>query len=161
MRRATTVRSFRGSPAAGTRRRGLGATVCLLVLGGLLGLWPVGAAVAGCTGPVLSLTAQDPGPPLVALASDLTVTGEWFHSGCDDTGQGSGCGAPPSEEAPLSDVELFVEQSGRSVLLGTSDAADRSDRYAIAWDVDLPAGLRPGPAVLRAAGAELPLQLTA
>lgn len=132
----------------------------LCLLGGLLGLWPVGAAVASCTGPVLSIGGEQAAPPAVDLTTGLEVTGEWFRSGCDDTGQGSGCRAPESEEAPLTDVELFVEQGGRSVLLGTADAADKSQRYAVGWEVTLPADLHPGPAVLRAAGAELPVQLT-
>jgi hypothetical protein len=149
-------------PAVRAGQRLLRVTACLSLLGGALGLWPSSSALASCVGPELAvLPAGAPPPPVVSVSAEVTVTGEWFRSGCDDTGQGSGCGAPESEEAPLEDVELHLEQDGRSVPLGTADAADKDRRYAIAWDVELPAGLRPGPAVLHAADAALPVQLTA
>lgn len=102
-----------------------------------------------------------PTTAVVTIGSVTTVTGEWFRAGCDDTGQGSGCRAPESEEEPLRDVELVLRQGEVSVRLGTADAADRPDRYGIRWRGRVPATFRPGPATLQAAGTSLPVELQA
>lgn len=140
-------------------------TVCgAVVVAGLLGLGPAPDAAASCVGPVLGVGAV-PSPdaqlvqPVLDLASGATVAGEWFREGCDDTGQRSGCGAPPREEAPLEDVELVLEQGTTTAVLGTGDATDRDERYAVAWPVEVPDGFRQGPAVLRAASAVLDVEL--
>jgi hypothetical protein len=142
-----------------------GAALCLLT--GLLGAWPVGGASAGCTGPRLGVgSAVDEAPvagsqraPALEPGTGVTVSGLRFHSGCDDTGQGSGCGAPESEQAPLRGVRLVLERGTTEVPLGTADAGDRADGYAVTWRVQVPTGLAPGPAVLRAADARLPVTL--
>ncbi len=135
-------------------------TVCGLgAVAGLLGLGPAGAASASCGGPHLGAEA----PVVLDLGARTTVTGEGFFLGCDDTGQGAGCGAPPSEQSPLDDVDLFLEQGRTSVVLGTADAADRDGRYAVTWQVTVPRaapdGFRPGPARLRAASAVREVEL--
>ena len=109
-------------------------------------------------GPVAPEGTRPP-PAAVDLDSVVTVNGEWFRTGCDDTGQGSGCGAPPSEEAPMRDVALRLEQGAVSTSLRLSDAADRRDRYGIRWRVRVPPAFRPGPAELSAGGAVLSVEL--
>ena len=130
----------------------------------LLGIWPQHHAAASCVGPTLAVgpvaaegTAQP--PAVMELAAVVTVTGEWFRTGCDDTGQGSGCRAPASEEAPMRDVALRLEQGTASALLGAADAADRQDRYGIRWRVRVPPGFRAGPAELSAGGSVLSVEL--
>ena len=128
----------------------------LAVVAGLLGLAPVGAASASCGGPLLGPADA---PLVLGLGPATPLTGEGFVVGCDDTGQGAGCGAPPSEESPLQDVALVLEQGRTSVELGTADAADREERYAVSWQVQVPDGFRPGAAVLRAASAVRAVEL--
>jgi hypothetical protein len=142
-----------------------GAALCLLA--GLLGAWPVGVASASCTGPRLGVGAVVDEPPdagsqpapVLAPGTSVSVVGSRFHSGCDDTGQGSGCGAPESEQAPLRGVRLVLEQDTTEVPLGTADAGGPADGYAVTWRVQVPTGLAPGPAVLRAADARLAVTL--
>lgn len=134
------------------------------MLAGLLGAWPVQRAAASCVGPVLAVgpvpeEGTAPAPAVLDIGPVTTVAGEWFRTGCDDTGQGSGCGAPESEESPMRGVDLVLEQGTVSALLATSDAADRQDRYAIRWRVQVPSTFRPGPATLTAAGTSLSVQL--
>lgn len=149
------------------RRRGL--TVLApsgLVSCALLGLVPLPAAQASCVGPVFAVgdAVDDARPPrdgvLPAPGADVTVSGVWFRSGCDDTGQGAGCSAPASTEAPMRDVDLVLEQGDASWTLGTQDAASRGDRYAITWTAQVPTGARPGPAVLRAGPGELSVEIS-
>ena len=127
-----------------------------------LGLVPVGSASASCAGPVLK--TNGPGQATIApvaqtLREPFTVSGEWFHSGCDDTGQGSGCGAHQRGEAPLKDVELILEQGTQTTAVATADASSQSKRYSVMWTVDVPSTFIAGPALLRAAGAVLPIDL--
>jgi hypothetical protein len=110
-------------------------------------------ASAACAGPALQAPAD------LSLRAPSSVSGVWFHSGCDDTGQGSGCGAPASEEAPLSNVGLVLEQGAQVVTLAKADARSKDDRYGITWPVQLPPGFVEGPAVLRAGGATLDVEL--
>ena len=170
-RRRETLRPRVVAQDAPTRRtgarRGPRSLACLLALTGLLGAWPVRGAAAGCAGPVLAVGRPAGGVPatpsaavvVVELGATTSVSGEWFHSGCDDTGQGAGCDAPESEEEPLRGVPLVLEQGPTSAVLATADALDRRDRYGISWQVRVPAQFRPGAAVLRAAQATLPVQL--
>lgn len=124
--------------------------LCTLLLGA-----PI--ARAGCVGPVLAVgeeqpTGAEPSPALVRVArtAPLTVTGIWFHSGCEDTVSYAGCVRAPAAdpEAPLRRVALMLEQNGRTWQLGVADAGDRSTRYAIRWQVSLPADVAAGPATL-------------
>ena len=57
---------------------------------------------------------------------------------------------------PLRDVELLLVQGTRTWPLGTADA---DERYDTRWQVVLPADAAPGPAVLRAGNAEVPLTI--
>ncbi|MBB2903633.1 hypothetical protein FHR75_004476 [Kineococcus radiotolerans] len=57
-------------------------------------------------------------------------------------------------------MDLVLEQGGFSWVLGTADAAGRGKGYAIGWQVDLPREVVPGPAVLSAAGVEVPVEIT-
>lgn len=144
--------------------RVLRSTACVCVLGGLLGLWPVQRAGASCTGPVLGVgrvTEVAAAPVVVTLGGTATVVGEGFFTGCDDTGQGSGCGAPDSEQQPLQDVALDLVQGPLSVPLATSDAGGQQDGYGIRWQVRVPSTFRPGPATLEAGGAVLHVVLRA
>lgn len=132
----------------------------------LLGLVPLPAAHASCVGPIFAVgdTVYDSDPParnvLPAPGADVTVSGVWFHTGCDDTGQGSGCSAPASTEAPMRDVDLVLEQGDASWTLSTQDAASRQDRYAITWTAQVPPEARPGLATLRANSGELPVEIS-
>ena len=146
-------------------RRGLRAVAGTCVLAGLLGTWPVHGAAASCTAPTLAVGAPpehgpEPAPAVVVLGSRPTVTGDGFMTGCDDTGQGSGCRAPASEQEPMRDVALVLEQGGVSVVLATADAG-QDDVHGILWHVRVPTRFRPGPATLSAAGASLPVELRA
>ena len=149
---------------SGPRGSRLRAVLCLGLLAVLLGGWPVPAATAGCAGPQLAVGQRvepEPAPTAVTIGQVVTVTGEWFHTGCDDTGQGAGCGAPPSEQEPMRGVSLVLEQGGTTVPLGTADAGDRSDRYRVDWQAQVPSDLQPGPATLQAGGASLAVELRA
>ena len=124
-------------------------------------------AQAGCSAPVLVVgtTADDAHPPAtggsLVAGQDLSVSGLRFHSGCDDTGESSGCSAPPAPtEAPLRDVDLVLEQGGRTWTLDTQDASGRESGYALRWDGRVPADAAPGPATLRAATTRLPVEIT-
>ena len=140
-----------------------GAGLCLLL--GLLGGWPVGSAGASCTGPLLGVgpaVDQTAAPrPVVVMGAHVTVSGRGLFSGCDDTGQGAGCGAPESEQVPLSDVDLVLEQGGRTTRLGTADASGPEQGYAVTWRTVVPPTATPGPAVLHAGDAELVVELRA
>ncbi|WP_337063283.1 hypothetical protein [Kineococcus sp. G2] len=87
------------------------------------------------------------------------MSGRWFHEGCDDTGAaGAGCAGPTTtSQSPMEDVDLVLTQGEASWTLGTADAAGRAEQYAVGWQVRLPEDVAPGPAVLSAAGAEVPV----
>lgn len=100
----------------------------------------------------------------LAAGQLITVSGAWFHSGCDDSGAPTaGCGAGAetgSTQAPLTEVKLTLRQRGSSWTIDTRDAADRSQRYTLTWQGRLPEAARPGPAELVAGLATLPVTIT-
>lgn len=152
----------------------------LALVAGVLGLVPLGAVQASCAAPALRLTgvamsggtgpapaeplpavvlpsAPTPAVDAVPLLGAATVTGAHFQRGCDDTGHGKpGCGARPSGTSPRRGVDLVLEQGTTTATVGTADA---TATYEIVWQVRPPAGFGVGPAVLRAGGAALPVQL--
>lgn len=138
---------------------------CAALVAALLGTWPQHRAAASCVGPTLAVgpvtpEGTAPTPATMELDAVVTVHGEWFRTGCDDTGQGSGCGAPASEEAPMREVALHLAQGeAASATLGVSDADDRQDRYGVRWSFRVPPGFRPGPAELSAGGSALSVEL--
>lgn len=95
--------------------------------------------------------------------TQLTVSGVFFHGGCDDSWgpAGPGCRAPqPADpQFPLTDVELTLVQGDRTWALGTADADDR-DQLLISWTTTVPSDVPAGPAELRAATASLDVELT-
>ena len=111
---------------------------------------PHGTAAAGCAGPYLELDQSSRALP---AGSPVTVEGQGFFVGCNDTGGGDvwGCWQAPEEvERPMRDVELVLRQDGRRWVLATADAGtDEGNRLGqIRWEVQLPADARPGAAVL-------------
>lgn len=151
-------------------RRLLILVVSATVSVSLLGLVRSPGAVAGCVGPTLAVGGpSEPGPsPSSAVAlvrgQSTTVSGIFFHAGCEDTGSSPflGCRAvPPSDpQSPLTGVELTLAQGDRTWVLGTADATDREQQYAISWNVSIPDDVAAGPAELRAGGASLAVQIT-
>lgn len=105
--------------------------------------WSGGPAVASCAAPPIAVAGQDVDRPVLARGSAITVTGERFVDGCDDTG-GGGC---EEDQAfpPYEDVVLRLTAGGRSQDLASASADADGD---IAWEVVLPADLEPGTAVL-------------
>lgn len=98
-------------------------------------------AAADCRGAEL----LPPGP--LVPGERVEVRGEAF-SRCADVR--AGCRAPSTR--PLDDVALVLEQGRRTVPLDRQDA-DAQGR--VRFSARLPDDLAPGPAVLRASGAEL------
>jgi hypothetical protein len=81
----------------------------------------------------------------------VTVTGEWYFVGCNDTsGSGGGCSRTPdpAPEEPARDVRLTLVQDGRTWPLATADASGPEQHYRVRWQVTLPADLQPGAATL-------------
>ncbi|WP_432537281.1 hypothetical protein [Kineococcus arenarius] len=140
-----------------------------ITLGVVPTVLPASSAAAGCAGPQLVVgsdpaaaqpdAVQSPAPVPIPASGQLQVAGQWFHEGCDDTGvAGAGCAGPvTTSQSPMEDVDLVLEQAGSSWTLGTAGAAGHDEQYAIAWQVRLPEDVAPGPAVLSAAGAEVPV----
>lgn len=124
-----------------------------------------GSATAGCIAPQLRLagerypdgTAPEP-RPTVRREAELTVEGRAFREGCDDTGGVDTFGCEEREAvAPLREVELRLEQRGRSWSLGTADAGPDHD---VRWRVVLPDDVDPGPArLVTDAGSSEPLRV--
>lgn len=136
----------------------------------LLGIVQSPGAAAGCSGPSLAVgtPADDEWPPptkavAIARGQPTTVSGIFFHAGCEDVVSPSflGCHAqPPSDpQSPLTGVDLTLVQGDRTWVLGTADAAERDEQYAISWTASIPDGAAAGPAELRAGGAVLAVQL--
>ncbi len=146
-------------------RRGLIGAALLGLLAALLGV-PRPLAQASCVGPLLGVgnAVADAPPPdsgkLPAAGADDSVSGIWFFTGCDDSGT-SGCSVPVAvdRQVPMRDVDLVLEQGGSSWVLGTQDPSSDEDDYAVTWAVQVPPDAQPGPATLRAAGAELPVDI--
>lgn len=151
-------------------RRLLILVMSAAVCASLLGLVRSPGAVAGCVGPTLELRGPaEPGPSpshaaAVVRGQSTTVSGIFFHAGCEDTWSSSflGCGATPlsDPQSPLTGVELTLAQGDRTWVLGTADATDREQQYAISWNVSIPEDVAAGPAELRAGGASLAVQIT-
>ena len=121
----------------------------------LLGLLTPSTGVASRAGPAIALgeaSSRTPGPtPVVRRQTRVQVTGEFFHTGCNDTKTcGPGCGrgncTRADEERPLQDVQLRLVQGDRSWPLGEADAT--GPRHATEWTVELPFAALPGPARL-------------
>lgn len=122
------------------------------------------AAYASCVGPTIAVGAMVDDTELptsggsLAAGQPVTVSGVWFHSGCDDTGARAGCGpAQPSSEAPVTGVELILRQGSSSWTVDTRDAGSRAERYAVTWRGRVPTSARAGPAELTAGYATLPV----
>ena len=133
-----------------------------------LGVAVPAPASGSCVGPLLSVgvVADGADPPSTAAVlrrgHTITVTGEWFHSGCADSYVGGpGCSKSPARpidpEAPLTDVPLTLHQASRTWTLDTADAS--GPRYSVSWSWELPAGVAPGSAELRAGTATLPVTI--
>lgn len=134
------------------------------LLGVLLGVFPLPLAHASCAGPLLGVgeAFDDAYAPVSGLLpapdSGVIVSGTWFHTGCDDGGQG-GCSWTSTQE-PMLDVDLVLVQGDSSWVLGTVSASSRKDRYAITWEVEVPTDAQTGAATLHASGAELPVEIS-
>lgn len=110
--------------------------------------WPARDAVAGCVAPYLEDSATGAAPPVLRLGSTVTIEGDAFANGCDDTGSTWACSAESRE--PMQDVVLRIRQGGREWELGSADASDGDTVGHVEWTVALPEGLQPGRAVLQA-----------
>ena len=150
-------------------RRLLALVVSVVLSGSLLGVVHLPRSAASCVGPSLAVGASaEPGPStstaaVIVRGQPTTVTGMFFHAGCEDTVSSSpGCHAvPPSDpQSPLTGVELTLVQGDRTWVLGTADAAGRDQQYAILWTASIPDGVAAGPAELRAGDAVLPVQIS-
>lgn len=130
----------------------------LALLAALLGLavapYPQPSAAASCVAPYL----VEDGQLVLQRGVRTEVEGEAFVDGCRDT---MSCSAGPGcedchyndpEPVPYDDVVLRLRQDGHTWVLGSADADRAEDGLAgrVSWQVDLPAGVRPGPARLLA-----------
>ena len=152
-------------------RVSLVVALCAAGLGLVAGPSPV---TAGCVGPSLEVPGAQTrfaeeleGRSVTVLPrrdGPLVVTGMTFANGpCNDTPNTSGCGAPetPAPSVPAKDVELTLRQGERTWRLGTADASGSEDNYAVRWDTELPAEVRPGRATLIAGTADLAIEVPA
>lgn len=134
----------------------------------LLGITHPPRAVAGCGGRWITVGPTAPAQPPSAgaelnRAETTTVSGIFFHRGCEDSfGSGPGCRSsrPPDPQFPLTDVDLTLTQGDRTWELGTADAADRDQSYAISWTVTVPTDAEVGAAQLSAEGATLAVRIS-
>lgn len=121
--------------------------------------FPRHSATASCAAPYLDEVEA------VTLRSgaEAVVEGRAFTAGgCQDSMTCSsrlGCQSceyddPPA--VPMKDVELRLVQGGRSWPLAVADAGTADDNQLgwVEWTFEVPAGVRPGRAQLRAEGAE-------
>ena len=134
----------------------------LALLAALLGLavapYPQPPAVASCVAPYL----LDEGHLVLERGVPTEVVGQAFVDGCRDTMDCSGvpgcesCEYTDPEPVPYDDVALRVRQGGRTWLLGRADADSAEDGRAgrVTWPVELPSGVRRGPAKLVAEHAQ-------
>ena len=118
--------------------------------------WPAGDAAAGCVAPYLADSATGAEPPVLRLGSTVTIEGDAFVHGCDNTGSKWACSA--ESVTPMKDVVLRIQQGGREWELGSADASDGETRGHVEWTVDLPEGLTQGRATLKA-GSSDPLRV--
>ncbi|WP_182524632.1 hypothetical protein [Nocardioides dongkuii] len=128
----------------------------LLPLSVLLGLvlapYPERPASASCAAPYLEVGES----PVLERGAARTVRGRAFVDGCQDSMSCTisfGCQSCEDDDpppVPAQDVALELRQRGRTFELGTADAGEDGQ---VTWTVDLPAGVRRGPARLVADGA--------
>ena len=150
------------------------ASLVVVMCAAALGLVAPSPVTAGCVGPSLEVpgaqtrfAAQLEGRSVTVLPrrdGPLAVTGMTFANGpCNDTPNTSGCGAPetPAPSVPAKGVELTLRQGEQTWRLGTADASGSDDNYAVRWDIELPADLRPGRATLIAGTADLAIEVPA
>jgi hypothetical protein len=128
-----------------SRKTGWAAVVALLVAAGP---WPAWHASAGCVAPYLEDSATGAAPPVLVRGSTVTIEGDAFATGCDDTGPTWGCSG--ESRVPMRDVTLRIRQGEREWELGAADASDGDEVGHVEWTVALPDGLEPGRATLRA-----------
>ena len=134
------------APEGGARRSGRSTMLLVAVLvmaAGLVGLWAPDRAAASCVGPQVSVgvgpatpvpVSESAAPVAVRPGDRLVVRGEWFHTGCDDTGSsGPGCAGPRSSstQQPMTGVQLSLESGSSTRQLGVADAGDAADRYRV------------------------------
>ncbi len=131
----------------------------LALLAGLtVAPYPQQPAAASCAAPTL----VDTGRLVFERGASTEVAGVGFVDGCQDV---MSCAGVPgcenceyADPAPTAydDVRLRLRQDGRTWLLDTADAGTAEDGHAgqVSWRVDLPAGVRPGPARLLADHAQ-------
>jgi hypothetical protein len=142
-----------------------------------LGLFAPTSAPASCVGPRITVPGPTAAPttlpddetavPVVRLVpgQTVTVTGEYFFVGCDDTGTvttyGPGCerADPPKPPVPARDVALELTWNGRTFALGTADAGDEAGRWAVSWTFTVPEDIVPGVAtgILTTSAASRPV----
>jgi len=93
--------------------------------------WPAGDATAGCVAPYLEDSATGAEPPVLRLGSNVTIEGDAFVDGCNDTGSTWACSAEPV--IPMEDVVLRIHQRGSEWELGSADASDGETRGHVQW----------------------------
>lgn len=113
--------------------------------------FPGSPAAASCVGPYLDGVDGD----VVEARATMTVEGRAFVDGCRDTMSCTGflgcssCEWNDPPPTPMTDVELRLEQGGRSWSLGTADARSADDEVGwVTWQVTLPDDVRRGRARL-------------
>ncbi|MDO8106371.1 hypothetical protein Q6348_04075 [Isoptericola sp. b441] len=144
------------------RRRGTAWVAMLVLCAGVLGVAAPTVAVASCVAPLVWVAAGEAEPVaadgtvVLHVEEPMTVSGEWFRNGCDDTGSvqigGPGCGGPVvsrgDTESPMRDVAVVLTQGSHRWELGSADAAGAADRYALRFHTTVPTDAEPGPATL-------------
>lgn len=133
----------------GSPRIGWAAVAALLVAASP---WPAWLASAGCVAPYLEDSATGAAPPVLVRNTSVTIEGDAFATGCDDTGSTWGCAG--ESRVPMEDVTLRIRQGEREWELGAADASDGDEVGHIVWTVALPEGLKPGRATLQADSSE-------
>lgn len=114
--------------------------------------WPARVAVAGCVAPYFEDSATGAPPPVLRLGSTVTIEGDAFAEGCDDTGSTWACASETRD--PMEDVVLRIRQGGREWDLGSADASDGEVVGHIEWTAALPERLKRGRATLQADSSE-------
>lgn len=121
--------------------------------------FPQTPASASCAAPYLKVTER----LVVQRTSTLTIEGRAFtDGGCQDSmtcTESFGCDActyddPPP--VPMDSVRLRLAQRDRTWDLGSADAGSSETNQLgwVSWTVELPPGVKPGPATLLPQHAE-------